>query len=1008
MLTPFRIIILAITISLLGFLILNRLVVDAFPTSNSDEEIVIKFNWAQHSAEEIDATLTSPSEQILKSFPNVFDIKSSTFDGGCRISLRVKGKDITTIEHEISRTLVGLKTSIQSNVYGPYLSRRLLSSKDVFGMEQEQASIKIHLISKNNKPIVKSDVDEFLIHNISTLQDIDRYEVLGTYDHNIDIALNRKKIYDYNLGYEEVLKKLYSYANSSRTLIRGVDNSTHLSILNFSSDVEVNQSEFDKIPIKKNGLNNILLSDIADVKSKLYPDSYTKIRFNGIEAIEIKLIQKAKANLFNLYNALDKNLSRLKETSYSVHIDNSRLSAIKDSINSILKQSLLTILFVCVFLVISTKNLLDILLILLSLMISFGFSVFCFYLLEIKINVYSILGISMSIGMMADYLFIASGLKYGAPDNNKIKRIIFGATTSTLIALLSVYILPEDVYTQFEDLFFVIGINLISVSIVSYIVTPAISSYFSEKQKENRDKKIVVILTEIIHKCDKVLMTYSILPIILLFLVIGIPKPALNKTIEVLGVTLDLKKINDKIPEFLGGLSSAFLTKTYYKQPKEEDQVHKLSITAIGPENANEKTIDLFSKKTEGMLKNFEDKFDYLITTQSLTSSKIDIFFINSESMREDMIFIQTFLELQFRNLGNLKLFISGGPNPPYSNTGGQPPSYRIKLRGPNYSEFKNEVQDLGNKLKQNKRIANLVIDANYSWWTITQTNLSAQPSFQSIVALNELKGLYEYIDLKDDTPSLLVLNPYRIILTKEKSTYPRQDSLYNKLMKFQEINVPTTIEKEDNNYIKWINFDYSGAQIKGEQYVRSELENWKLRSPTGYDYEILDRFHFANEYKPYTLVGILAALLLIFILLVVMYERIKLAITGTCLISFCMILPIYYLTHNRLPLSIGYVVGFIFLIGLVANLIILLMSSFLQYEDRSFKDTWTSVLNDKWDAIWLSILSTLLGISPLLLFSNSSVDFWYSFAIILSLGFINFLLFLPFLSLFFIKKALS
>lgn len=297
----------------------------------------------------------------------------------------------------------------------------------------------------------------------------------------------------------------------------------------------------------------------------------------------------------------------------------------------------------------------------------------------------------------------------------------------------------------------------------------------------------------------------------------------------------------------------------------------------------------------------------------------------------------------------------------------------------------------------------NLKIDVNSDWWrqdrkvsswTIDHTQVSDAAAWSKVS---------EYISIINSGNISLSESPV-IALSNAGNHLQSFDTAMMNFIKQTQSNESTTIHRENNSFIKWITFDYSGSEVKGSKFIHDVLKEWKLRAPKGFDYDVQQRFVNTKSEDPIPLTGIFFAGLCIFLFFLIQYESIHIALWSIVILMTSMALPFLYIVLNRAIFDLGFYVGFIFLFGFLANLIILLLSSWVKYHKLQLTQRWYHVLEDKWQTIFLSIVSTLLALLPWVL-DSTTFSFWNHFAISVSLGFVGFIFVIPFFPLMLRKK---
>jgi multidrug efflux pump subunit AcrB len=194
---------------------------------------------------------------------------------------------------------------------------------------------------------------------------------------------------------------------------------------------------------------------------------------------------------------------------------------------------------------------------------------------------------------------------------------------------------------------------------------------------------------------------------------------------------------------------------------------------------------------------------------------------------------------------------------------------------------------------------------------------------------------------------------------------------------------VPNTLHKQDQQYLKQIEWEYTGSARFGSKYLDETLEDFIPILPLGYSFERRDRSFFSSEAKKqYGLLFLVGAL--VFMISCIHFESFTTAWSVIVMIpiSFIGIFLTFYFFD--FPFDQGGYTSFILLSGITVNSIILILSDYKRnlLSDKGEKvEAYTTAFMDKITPILLTIISTIIGLVPFLIHGREE-PFWYSLAI--------------------------
>src|SRR5690606_3009916 len=237
-----------------------------------------------------------------------------------------------------------------------------------------------------------------------------------------------------------------------------------------------------------------------------------------------------------------------------------------------------------------------------------------------------------------------------------------------------------------------------------------------------------------------------------------------------------------------------------------------------------------------------------------------------------------------------------------------------VQAAGFNY----NRVKDLANQLKEilekNPRIDNVDVDRSGFWGSGDDTyEIAAEIKRQALIKNNiDVNQLFNII--AKNTRGNLGNNRFRI--DGEEAAYSvkfsnykniQQEELANKIITvdkfksakinelvfFEERKVLSTINRENQQYVRNISFDYKGPYMYGMEFLKSSIE--QISIPEGYSIKKQDFFFTFGTEEEIEVWKILAlSLILIFMITSALFESIKKPLIVFIAIPFALIGTIF------------------------------------------------------------------------------------------------------------------
>lgn len=314
---------------------------------------------------------------------------------------------------------------------------------------------------------------------IDIVPDVGKTQALGITSHDIETAIN-----DNNLVIEalSVVSGIYRYS------------------IHFDSQILTKQ-DIENIYLQHEG-RLLQLKDICDIEEKTGVRNGI-VRHNGKDAITIAVIKQNDAQMADLQNSIKSLIEDLQKNypylEFSITRDQTEL--LNYSVNNLEWNLILGAVLACLILFVFNGGWRIPLLVIISMPLSLIFTILCFYVMGISLNVISLSGLILGIGMIVDNSIIVI-------DNIRQRGNIVNATREVFVPMLSSVLTTCSVFIPliflsgtagalFYDQAMGVTFALFASLIVAAIVVPVYYYVLFKKKSSNR-------LNEV--KAEKLLM----------------------------------------------------------------------------------------------------------------------------------------------------------------------------------------------------------------------------------------------------------------------------------------------------------------------------------------------------------------------------------------------------------------------------------------------------------------------------------------------------------------------
>ncbi|OLD65934.1 MAG: hypothetical protein AUI47_01065 [Acidobacteria bacterium 13_1_40CM_2_68_5] len=329
--------------------------------------------------------------------------------------------------------------------------------------------------------------DEVLKKDLESTEGVAAIKVNGGYEEEIQVKVDQGKLALLGLGIQEVNLKLFRenvnqaggslYEQEARYLVRA---------RNEFKDLD----DIMKTVLATRDGRNVLMSDVAEV-TRGHKQREALTRFGGQEAVELAIYKEGDANTVSVARAVQKRLDKVgKElpagVAVTTGVDQSRF--IQDSIHEVIVNALeggaLSILIILLFL----KDLYSTLIISVSIPISIIATFFLMYQTGTTLNVMSLGGLALGVGMLVDDSIVVleaifkrrergeSGAVAAQRGASEVGRAVVASTLTTIAVFVPVVFVEGIAAQLFRDQALTVSFSLLASLVVSLTIIPMVSA----------------------------------------------------------------------------------------------------------------------------------------------------------------------------------------------------------------------------------------------------------------------------------------------------------------------------------------------------------------------------------------------------------------------------------------------------------------------------------------------------------------------------------------------------
>lgn len=367
---------------------------EIFPTFDMDM-ISISGSYTGASVDILDKMAVTEIEDNVKSLEGVIETTTVISPGKFSIILELqKGKDRYNIADKVKDAVALTKGDLPSDMDEPTVSV----------IDRSRDLINISLTSeKLNVDQMKKFADDFK-SEILTISGISEVTVFGDSDKYYEILLDDKKLEAYNIDKNELFNTISTL--SYIFPIGKIEGATkHYYISTYNGAKTANELANTLIKLSN---ATLYLSDIASIK-KRYEDSDTLYSFNGKNAISLAIKQLDIANAMEISTDITKLIEKVqpKQPNIEISISDDNSDRIKERLDIVGSNILIGIIAI-VLLIWLLINARMSFIIFIGIPTSFVIAAIYMYLFGYSINLISLVGVLIAIGIVVDDAIVVS------------------------------------------------------------------------------------------------------------------------------------------------------------------------------------------------------------------------------------------------------------------------------------------------------------------------------------------------------------------------------------------------------------------------------------------------------------------------------------------------------------------------------------------------------------------------------------------------------------------------
>tara|TARA_A100000171_G_C2139417_1_gene153508 strand:- start:4823 stop:7894 length:3072 start_codon:yes stop_codon:yes gene_type:complete len=477
-----------IIIVIFGVIGFSYLGVREFP-SVDPPVISVSTSYAGANAQIIEAQITEPIEEALNSIAGIKTLTSTSRDGGSSISAEFDlGVDLEAATNDVRDKVAGVVRRLPPDVEPPTVRKADADASPIIFLNissKERNLLDLTLLAEN---IFKE--------RVQTIQGISSVQVWGSKRYSMRLWMDPDKLAAYQLTPLDVQNAV---GRDNVELPSGAVEGTSTEIAVRTIGRINSPEEFNNLIVKEDGGTIVRFRDIG--RAELAPENdRTILKRNGVPMVGIAVVTQPGSNSIEIADNFYERIELIKkdlpaDIELGIGFDNTEY--IRESISEVQQTIIVAFALVVVIIFLFLRDWRTTIIPVMTIPISLIGAFFVMYIFGFSINVLTLLGIVLAIGLVVDdtivvleniYSKIEGGME---PEEAGIKGTneIFFAVISTTVALVAVFMPVIFLQGLTGRLFREFGLVVAGAVVISSFVALTLTPMMSAKILRKSEKK---------------------------------------------------------------------------------------------------------------------------------------------------------------------------------------------------------------------------------------------------------------------------------------------------------------------------------------------------------------------------------------------------------------------------------------------------------------------------------------------------------------------------------------
>ncbi|MBC3931093.1 efflux RND transporter permease subunit [Undibacterium curvum] len=485
---PVMTVLLNLSIVLAGILAYRYIPIAALPSYNTPV-ISVNANLPGASPETMATSVALPLEKQFATIPGLSVISSSNTLGNTSLTLEFdQNRNIDAASVDVQAALLRAQRSLPIDMTSPPSYRKV-----------NPADAPVLFIALTSPSLSLAELTNFAEHlispSLSTLEGVAQVNIFGIKRYAVRIRVMPDALAARNLTLDDLSTAIRT--SNANTPVGTLDGDKQTLTLTANKQLQSAQ-EFANLVVSNKGGQVVRLRDVANVEDS-YEQVKTSANFNGESSITLAIQRQSDANTVKVVDSIKAALPGFKAqlpASVNMNLVNDRSVSIRDALHDVNLTLLFTIFLVVLVIFLFLRRMVATLIPTLSLPVSLVGAISLLWGFGYTLDNVSLLGLTLAVGLVVDDAIVMlenimrhvengeEPFKAALQGSREVGFTIISISTSLIAVFIPIFFMPGVIGQLFHEFAVIVSLAIVASAFVSLTLVPMLASRFLKNEHE--------------------------------------------------------------------------------------------------------------------------------------------------------------------------------------------------------------------------------------------------------------------------------------------------------------------------------------------------------------------------------------------------------------------------------------------------------------------------------------------------------------------------------------------